>query len=123
MDKRKVLESKVPYIELFGVDGMGKGRPANDTAAAELLPVLETPIMADNAVAMQIRSQARTRAMTVLKTVFKKEYLSIYEKEVRHLVWLHDEKSKEGSEVSGELGSTSSTSVAPSVVAKSTVDS
>ncbi|QPX62625.1 hypothetical protein SEA_WOLLYPOG_76 [Arthrobacter phage Wollypog] len=86
MNKRKVLESKVPYITLFGVDGMGKGRPENGSAAAELLPRLEVPVMADNALAMQIRNQARTRAMTVLKTVFAKEFVSIYEKEVRHLV-------------------------------------
>jgi hypothetical protein len=92
MDKRKILESKVPYVELFGVDGMGKGRPANDTPAAELLPRLELPLMGDQVVANRIRSQARTRAMTVLKTVFAKEFLSIYEKEVIHLVQVHEEE-------------------------------
>lgn len=123
MDKRKVLQSEVPYIALFGVDGMGKGRPGNDTAAAELLPTLETPIMADGVVALKIRGQARTRAMTVLKTVFAKEFVSIYEKEVRHLVRLHDEESKAGSGSTSELGKASAAPLAAGMVASSTVDS
>ncbi len=107
MDRRKVLSSKVPYIELFGVDGMGKGRPGNDTPASELLPKLELPLMADQSKAMQIRSMARTRAITVLKTVFAREFLAIYEKEVLHLVRMFEKEEGVPSPVAADGESSS----------------
>lgn len=89
MDRKKVLAAKVPYIELFGVDGMGKGRPSKDSLAAALLPQLETPpisVVGSAEVAYRIRGEARVRAMTVMKAVFAKEFKAIYKKEMDHLV-------------------------------------
>lgn len=93
MDKKKVLAAKVPFIEVFGVDGLKRGRPPVGSAAAELLPSLEVPIGVEQSVAFRIRNEARIRAMTVLKAIYAREYKSIYAKEVAHLVELEQTKS------------------------------
>jgi hypothetical protein len=105
MDKRKILASEVPYIALFGVDGMGKGRPANGTPAADLIPRLEPPLGVDAEVAYRIRNEAKTRALTVLKTIFGREFKLIYEKEVRHLVQVQkSDEADQAAEGDGRSG-------------------
>jgi hypothetical protein len=86
MDKKKAIRAAVPFIEVFGVDGFGRGRPSAGSAAAELLPQLELPGDVPVDVAYRIRGEARVRAMTVLKAIFAREFKTIYTKEMNHLV-------------------------------------
>jgi hypothetical protein len=84
MDKKKVLASKVPHVELFGVGGLERGRPAIGTAAFDLLPKLEMPVGVEDP--RKLRGMAFTRAMTVLRAVFAKEFRTVYSKELDYLV-------------------------------------
>lgn len=88
MNRNKVLAARSPYIELFGVDGMGKGRPGMESKASGLLPVNDLPPLElvggkDNAV--RIRRTAAGRAMTALRAMFAAEYRRVYKKEMMHL--------------------------------------
>lgn len=96
MDKKKVIAAPVPFIEVFGVDGLKRGRPATGTAAAEKLPQLDLPSGVDPEVGMRIRNEARIRAMTVLKALYGREFKTIYNKERDHLVELEKSKGAAG---------------------------
>lgn len=74
------------------MDGMGKGRPAMDSAAYGLSPRLGHPsaaLVPDNREASRIRQQARTRAVAVLKVLHSKDFQRIYSKELEHLSEQH----------------------------------
>lgn len=88
MNKEKVLSADSPYVELFGVDGMGRGRPALGSVAHSLAhstKVQDDPRIENSHVANQIRGQARIRANTVMRFIRAAEYRKILQKEVQHL--------------------------------------
>ncbi len=90
ISKKAVLSAKVPYIKLFGVDGMGKGRPGIGSRARAIAVPLDPPYeIEDPEEAKKIAGQARTRAITVLRFIHSHEYRMLYRKELAHLVEQH----------------------------------
>ena len=88
MNRTKVLAAPSPYIELFGVDGMGKGRPGIESRASALLPQNDLPpleLVGDKETAIRIRRAAAGRTMTALRAIFSAEYRRVYRKEMLHL--------------------------------------
>lgn len=98
----KILDSEVPYVELFGVDGMRRGRPGVDTDAyrlgvgRRLDPVTQADLVkagvlsvgkgGSRALARRLTGQATRRAMAVLRVLYWKDFVAIYNKEKEHLV-------------------------------------
>lgn len=67
---------------------MGKGRPALGSPAFRLSPVLQFPDpekVPEPEAARRIRNQAKTRALTVVRNIFIREFTKIYLKELEHL--------------------------------------
>lgn len=100
MNRDKVLNAQVPYIEVFGEDGMGRGRPSVESKAFALTPVLDMPssdLIPDRVVARKIRDQARSRALATLRVMFAREFMRLYRKEMNHLVSKHSVVAGDGS--------------------------
>lgn len=109
MVNRKILDSEVPYVELFGVDGMRRGRPGVDTDAYRLrvgrsLEPVETSVVG-RTTALRLTGQATRRAVAVLKVLYWKEFVAIYEKEKAHLIAKTIEEQKLGAKGDGGNGS------------------
>lgn len=88
MNRKEVLAAVSPYIAIFGVDGMGRGRPGMESKAMEVLPANELPpleLVGDKETAVRVRRAAAGRAMTALKALFAAEYRRVYKKEMLHL--------------------------------------
>lgn len=82
--KKQVLDSEVPSVELFGVDGRGRGRPNG-----EMVINAPSPQFLDPEVARKISGQAHIRASAVIRLLYKDEFERVYAKEVAHLSRKH----------------------------------
>lgn len=88
----KIMDSEVPYVELFGVDGMGRGRPNVESDAyrlsvgRRLRGVRADQVGGDKAMARKLTGQASRRAVTVLKFLWWDDFVSIFNKEKAHLI-------------------------------------
>lgn len=84
--------SASPYVDLFGVKNMGRGRPAlSGVHMGRKLPFIE-------GASLEVKRKAMGRAMKVLKYTFWNELVAIYEAEVRYLVSEQDQTKENDSD-------------------------
>lgn len=80
---KEVLKSLTPYLDVFGEEVRGRGRPAG--AALDYETSLEVPsarAVPDRKLARQVRERVRRRAMSVLCAVHAEDLKTIYKAEL-----------------------------------------